>query len=150
MPRQLIRTCELPGAAFPGALVGLLPCKRQRDTRLVLRHFLSVTTKPALSIGKLLFAVDFLFGKPLPEKLAFPSAGLGSERRGCQSRRSCCDIWQVSERLHPQLQVNDFAVKISKGTNWWLLDVTTMGRLKWDNRTLPRLIWLKLTINYKG
>lgn len=28
MPRQFIGTRELPGAAFPGTLVGLLPCMR--------------------------------------------------------------------------------------------------------------------------
>lgn len=33
MPRQFIGTRELPGAAFPGTLVGLLPWKKQRDTR---------------------------------------------------------------------------------------------------------------------
>lgn len=33
MPRQFIRTSELPGAALPGALVGFLPWKKQRDTR---------------------------------------------------------------------------------------------------------------------
>lgn len=33
MPGQFIRASKLPGAAFPGALVGLLPWKTQRDTR---------------------------------------------------------------------------------------------------------------------
>lgn len=32
MPRQFIRASELPGAAFPGTLVGLLSWKKQRDT----------------------------------------------------------------------------------------------------------------------
>lgn len=33
MPGQFIRASKLPGAAFPGALVGFLPWKKQRDTR---------------------------------------------------------------------------------------------------------------------
>lgn len=32
MPRQFIRTRKLPGAAFPGTLVGFLSCKKQRHT----------------------------------------------------------------------------------------------------------------------
>lgn len=34
MPRQFVRTGKLPGAAFPGALVGLLSWKKQRNTGL--------------------------------------------------------------------------------------------------------------------
>lgn len=85
MPCQFVRASELPGAAFPGTLVGFLSWKKKGHTLLVLRHF-PIITKPALCVGKLLLSAGFPCGHPWWGNLTIPPAGWGSVGSGVRGR----------------------------------------------------------------
>ena len=95
MPRQFIRTSELPGAAFPGTLVGFLSWKKQRDITLC-----SIISPEQSSqcdyLGTWLFSEDFPFGGPLSRNLTTLPAGFGSHRWGFQCNLSCSDNGEVT------------------------------------------------------
>ena len=94
MPRQFIRTSELPGAAFPGTLVGLLSWKRQRD-----RTLCSIISPKQSGQRNDLGTWDFPFGGPLSGNLTTRPAAFGPHRWGFQSTLSCCDNGEVTLTL---------------------------------------------------